>query len=233
MRERAKRLRRELSTARGVSASHHGDEAILQQCRAPEALANGTEGADAQLERSAVETVEDVEGPARAKIELYDGRRGRDRGHQRRRHDDRRIVVDGDRKAPVRLRRHERLGLEGVLHLRESMAQREGQLLRARGRHHPFGRADEQLILQQIPQAVQGMAQSGLTHAEPPPRTRHAALSKQAVEHHEQVEIEGPPIHLRHLHVTRMNLLHCSATRSVRGGNRRAVNRRGSAEDTR
>jgi len=143
VRERAKHLRRELSPAGRVSPSHHGDEAILQQCRAPEALANGTEGADPQLELTAVEPVEDVEGPARAEIELRDGGRGGDRGHQRRRHDDRRVVVDGDRKTSVRLRRHEGLGLERLLHLREGMAQRQGQLLRARSRHHAFGGADE------------------------------------------------------------------------------------------
>src|SRR5206468_8464938 len=75
VRERAKHLRRELSPAGRVSPSHHGDEAILQQCRAPEALAHGTEGADPQLELTAVETGEDVEGPARAEIELRDGGR--------------------------------------------------------------------------------------------------------------------------------------------------------------
>src|SRR2546425_33730 len=66
------------------------------------------------------------------------------------------------------------------------------------------------------------MAQGGLAHAEPPARPRHAALSKQAVEHHEQVEVEGPPIHLRHLHVMRMNLLHYSPSRSV-GGEPKAI----------
>src|SRR5213594_3775350 len=66
------------------------------------------------------------------------------------------------------------------------------------------------------------MAQGGLAHAEPPPRPRHAALSKQAVEHHEQVEVEGSPIHLRHLHVMRMNLLHYSPSRSV-GGEPKAI----------
>src|SRR3989442_7221375 len=59
------------------------------------------------------------------------------------------------------------------------------------------------------------MAQGGLAHAEPPARPRHAALSKQAVEHHEQVEVEGAPIHLTHLHVTTMNLPHYSPPRSV------------------
>src|SRR2546430_16860545 len=59
------------------------------------------------------------------------------------------------------------------------------------------------------------MAQGGLAHAEPPARPRHAALSKQAVEHHEQVEVEGAPIHLTHLYVTTMNLPHYSPPRSV------------------
>src|SRR5881396_587056 len=59
------------------------------------------------------------------------------------------------------------------------------------------------------------MAQGGLAHAEPPARSRHAALSKQAVEHHEQVEVEGAPIHLTHLYVTTMNLPHYSPPRSV------------------
>ena len=38
--------------------------------------------------------------------------------------------------------------------------------------------------------------------------------------HDEQVQIKGPPIHLAHLHVRTMNLLHCSAKRSVGGGSK-------------
>src|SRR6267142_2188232 len=60
------------------------------------------------------------------------------------------------------------------------------------------------------------MAQRRLAHPEPPARPRHAVLLHHAVEDHEQVQIERPPIHSKHLHVTKMNLLHCSARRSVR-----------------
>ena len=226
MRQRAEGLGRELAPAGRVSPSHHGDEPILQQRGAPKTLAHRVERADRDVEITAVETVEDVEGPARPQIELHErGRRG-DRSHQRRGHDDRGVIVDGDRKASVRLRRHERLGLEGPLHFREGVAQRQRQLLRPRCRHHSFRGADEQLILHQIPQAVQGMAQGWLAHAEPFPRPRHAAVLHDGLEHDEQVEIEGSPIHLRHLHVMTMNLRHSTPGRSVAGESKSNARRR-------
>src|SRR5439155_8220655 len=115
--------------------------------------------------------------------------------------------------------------------LRQGLGKMEGQLLSARCGHHPLGGTDDQLILQEIPQTVEGMAQGRLTHAESLPRTSHASLTQQAIEHHEQVEIEGPPIHLKHLHVTRMNWMHCNPRRTVKGEELNLRRPTGSVED--
>src|SRR5204863_8886055 len=70
VRQRAEGLRRELAPKGRVSPAHHRDEPILEQRRAPETLAHRVERADRDVELTAVEKIEDVEGSARPQIEL-------------------------------------------------------------------------------------------------------------------------------------------------------------------
>lgn len=76
------------------------------------------------------------------------------------------------------------------LDLRQRLIHGRMQGLRARGGHHAAACLHEQRIVEQFSQATQGGADGGLAQAQLFGRQRHAAMSHQCGEHHQQVEVE-------------------------------------------
>ncbi len=131
-------------------------------------------------------------------------------GNQRRGHRDGRVIVHGNRKAPVCLLRDKVLRFEGKLHLAQRMAQRRGQLLGPRRRHHALRGPDKELVLQHVAQPVERMTHRRLAEADFLPGPGDVTLLHHRIEDDQQVEIEGTPIHLSHVDVTRMHFQHAS-----------------------
>ncbi len=82
------------------------------------------------------------------------------------------------------------VGVSAQLEVKQALAQPRRHLGRARGRLHPIGAADEQLVFEHIAQPVQRMADRRLGQAEPVAGAGNAAFLDEGVENPQQIEIE-------------------------------------------
>src|SRR5258708_30866274 len=97
-----------------ILAQYH-NEIILQQRQARKSLPLFGEGADRQIQLTAVEQVEDVERTAWATFERYPRSNLGNPSSQLPYQHNRRIIVHGNPKASSPFRRNELGGLKGVL----------------------------------------------------------------------------------------------------------------------
>ncbi len=99
----------------------------------------------------------------------------------------------------LRRRRIEVGGRHRMLQLRQAAPKIRPDLGRARGRRHSVGAAEEQFILQCVPQPVERVAHRRLGQSQPFAGPRDAAFLRQRVEHAQEVEVEGVEMNFAHL----------------------------------
>ncbi len=89
-----------------------------------------------------------------------------------------------------------RIAFEHALDLAQHLPGRFRQFECPRGRLHAGGGTNQKLVLEEMPQARQGVAHGRLAEADPVGSPRHVLLAEQGVERYEQVEIDRPKVHV-------------------------------------
>src|SRR5690606_30469946 len=92
-------------------------------------------------------------------------------------------------------RREARLRIEQLLQLQHALMNPPGYAGRELGQLEIAADADEQLVVESLPQPRQHPAHRGLTHEETLRRARDVAFLQQRIEREQEVEIELPEIH--------------------------------------
>jgi hypothetical protein len=201
-----------------VGASCDADEAVAEELPAADALClvagspgheNKVELAHRKLRRGVLARHENTQ--------LHTGSLAHQPGHDAGQEDQLRVVTGADEGSNARRLRIERpRRRQGPRDLVECPAQGRPHSLGPDGWHHAVTATHEQLIARELPQTRKGMACRALTDPDPRGRSRHAPLSQQGVEGHEEVEIEGPKMNLIHGGNVRHPLDRCAPRTQIR-----------------
>ncbi len=120
--------------------------------------------------------------------------------HQRRHADQLDVVGDGDGEAlPAGRGIEEIAGIERVFDLLQRIADRRFQAQCARRRLHGAADAYQQRVVEQLAQAIEGIADRRLAERQPLCGAGDVAFAQQGVQHAKQVEVEVIDIHLMNL----------------------------------
>ena len=110
---------------------------------------------------------------------------------QMRRNDHGRKIVRGDGEFLRRAARIELWRPHRRFQCFQGIANQRGHRERTRGRLHAGGGADEQLVVEHLPQSRERMADGGLAEKDFLARAQHAALFHDRIEDAKQVQVQG------------------------------------------